>query len=153
MRAETTFRWIAPAFSRWTEICSSALVSCPDAARELIREGHAMAYAVEGTRPDAGLLALQEAAKAGKKGIWAKGVVNGVVTSLHSQGEDGGEGEEAKGAYNRVVDTRTGEAHVRKHSHTYETCQTVCEETDGDKSCMVYVPFKRRYQRQPDCLR
>ena len=81
--------------------------------------------------------------------MWAKGVVNGVISSLHSLGEDGDAQTES---YNRVVDTRTGQALVRKHSNTYATCQTVCEETDGDKSCMIYVPFKRRYHGQPDCL-
>ena len=91
----------------------------------------------------------EKEAQSKKAGMWAKGVVKGVISSVHSMGEDG---DDEKEAYNRVVDTRTGEALVRKHSNKYETCQTVCEETDGDKSCMVYVPFKRRYHGQPDCL-
>jgi endonuclease YncB( thermonuclease family) len=125
------------------------LIDCPDGAKELVRQGHAMVYAVEHTRPNPELVALQKEAQAKKMGMWAKGVVNGVISSLHSLGEDG---DEQKESYNRVVDTRTGEALVRKHSNKYATCQTVCEETDGDKSCMVYVPFKRRYHGQPDCL-
>jgi endonuclease YncB( thermonuclease family) len=127
------------------------LIDCPDAAKELVRTGHAMVYAVENLKPDAELLLIQKEAQAKKAGIWAKGVVNGVVTSLHSLGEDG---EDPDGeSYNRVVDTRTGEALVRKHSDAYDTCQTVCEKTDGNESCMIYVPFKRRYGGKPDCLR
>lgn len=38
------------------------------------------------------------------------------------------------------------------HTQRYETCQTVCETTDGQQSCMLYVPFKKRYRGQPDCL-
>jgi endonuclease YncB( thermonuclease family) len=125
------------------------LISCPDAAKEMIRQGHAMVYAVEKTKPDPELVAIQKEAQAKKMGMWAKGVVKGVITSLHSMGEDG---DADKEAYNRVADTRTGEALVRKHSHKYETCEKVCETTDGEESCMVYVPFKRRYHGQPDCL-
>ena len=127
------------------------LIDCPEAAKLLVREGHALVYAVEGLKPDAELLVLQKEAQKKKAGIWAKGIVNGVITSLHSLGEDG---EDPDGeSYNRVVDTRTGEALVRKHKDAYGTCQTVCEKTDGDQSCMVYVPFKRRYGGKPDCLR
>lgn len=127
------------------------LIDCPEGAKEMIKTGHAMVYAVEGAKPDPELLKVQADAQKRKVGMWAKGVPKGIVSSIHSKGEDG-EGSE-KEAYNRVVDTRTGEAHVRKHDETYETCQTVCEDTEGDKSCMVYVPFKRRYGGKPDCLR
>jgi endonuclease YncB( thermonuclease family) len=125
------------------------LIDCPEAAKEMIRTGTAMVYAVENLTPDPALVKLQKEAQSKKVGIWAKGVVTGIISSLHSLGEDG---DPEKEAYNRVVNTKTGEALVRKHTHVYETCETVCEETDGQKSCMVYVPFKRRYHGQPDCL-
>lgn len=125
------------------------LVNCPDLAEEMIRQGHGLAYAVEGTAPEH-LLAAQKEAMAKGRGMWAKGVVKGVITSLHSVGEDGDEDNEP---YNRVVDTRTGAATKRPHQHRYETCQEVCETTDGDESCMTYVPFKRRYKNKPDCLK
>lgn len=126
------------------------LVDCPELSEEMIRQGHALAFAVEGTSPQT-LLDAQREAMASGRGIWAKGVVNGVLTSLHSVGEDG---DDADGkAYNRVVDTRTGAATKRQHQRRYETCQEVCETTDGDESCMTYVPFKRRYKNKPDCLK
>jgi micrococcal nuclease len=126
------------------------LVDCPELADEMIRRGFALAYAVEGNAPDTLLKAQQEAMERGR-GMWAKGVVKGVITSLHSVGEEGDDDE--AGAYNRVVDTRTGSATKRAHHNTYESCQEVCETTDGDSSCMVYVPFKHRYQKKPDCLK
>lgn len=126
------------------------LIRCPKLSIEMARQGHALAYAVDGEKADPEVLAAQaEAMKAGR-GMWAKGTTTGVITSLHSVGEDGDGDTEA---YNRVVDTRTGAALKRKHTQRYETCQTVCEPTDGQQSCMVYVPFKKRYRGQPDCLK
>lgn len=117
----------------------------------MIRQGHALAYAVEGTRPDPKLLDAQAEAQREKRGMWKKGVVKGVVTSVHSVEE---EGEDAGAvAYNRVVDTRTGEALKRAHKSAYKTCEEVCETTDGDVSCMLYVPFEHRYRHKPKCLK
>jgi endonuclease YncB( thermonuclease family) len=126
------------------------LVLCPDLAVEMVKQGHAMAYAVDGAKPLEGTLEAQAEAMKEKRGMWAKGRVNGVVTSVHSIGEDGSKEPQA---YNRVVDTRTGQALKRAHTKTYATCETVCEETDGEKSCMVYVPFSIRYRHKPDCLK
>jgi micrococcal nuclease len=128
------------------------LVKCPKLAPEMARAGHGLAYAVDGEKVDAETLAAQADAMKAKRGMWAKGTTYGVITSLHSVGEDGDDEAEAE-AYNRVVDTRTGAALKRKHNERYESCQNVCLETDGQKSCMVYVPFKHRYRGQPDCLR
>lgn len=126
------------------------LINCPALAIEMARTGYGLAYAVEGDVPVPAVLAAQQEAIKAKLGMWKKGSAKGIITSLHSVGEDGDEAE-AK-AYNRVVDTRTGQALRREHTHTYQTCEKVCEETDGDASCMIYVPFSRRYKQQPDCL-
>ncbi len=126
------------------------LVRCPKLAVEMARVGHALAYAVDGEKADPEVLAAQADAIKNKRGMWEKGTTNAVITSLHSVGEDGADDTEA---YNRVVDTRTGAALKRKHTQHYESCQNVCEVTDGQQSCMVYVPFKHRYRGQPDCLK
>lgn len=126
------------------------LVQCEGLAAEMVRTGHALAYAVDGEQVDPAVLAAQKEAMAARRGMWARGTTFGVITSLHSVGEDG---EEHPEAYNRVVDTRTGQALKRKHTERYGTCQNVCLETDGQRSCMVYVPFQRRYRGQPDCLK
>ena len=127
------------------------LIDCPDLAIEMARAGHGLAYSVEhAAEASPALLAAQKEAQVARRGMWAKGVTNGVITSLHSVGEDG---ETESQAYNRVVDTRTGAALVRKHTSAYKTCEEVCETTDGQTSCMIYVPFKIRYRNQPDCLK
>jgi micrococcal nuclease len=126
------------------------LIDCPDVAMELVKQGHAMAYAIEGTRARPELLQAQKEAQEKKIGMWAKGVPRGVVTSLHALGEEGGKSDTA---YNRVVDTRTGEALKRAHKDSYEVCQEVCVETDGTSSCMTYVPFDRRFKNRADCLK
>jgi endonuclease YncB( thermonuclease family) len=125
------------------------LIDCPDLTIDLVTKGYALAYAVEGKSP-AAVLTAQAEAQTAKRGMWQKGVVKGVITSLHSVGEAGDEAEAI--AYNRVVDTRTGEAQKRKHTKTYASCEEVCEVTDGDVSCMVYVPFTHRYFHRPGCL-
>ncbi|MBL8910902.1 MAG: thermonuclease family protein [Archangium sp.] len=127
------------------------LIKCPKLAVEMARSGHGLAYAVDGEKPAPEVLAAQQEAIKAKRGMWEKGTTNGVITSLHSVGEDGD--DDGGEAYNRVVDTRTGQALKRKHTSTYGTCEKVCEKTDEQESCMVYVPFKKRYRGQPDCLK
>jgi endonuclease YncB( thermonuclease family) len=124
------------------------LVRCPALALEMVRQGHGLAYAVEDEKADPLLLDAQRQAMAQGRGMWRKGVTYGVLTSVHSVGEDGTDDS----TYNRVVDTRTGVAVKRFHGHRYGSCRTVCELTDGQSSCMVYVPFKHRYRGQPECL-
>lgn len=125
------------------------LVNCPKLALEMVRKGRGLAYAVRG-KPDPIVLdAMHQAQRAGR-GIWAKGVPKGLITALHSFAEN------TDGKYptssNRVLDTHTGEALLRKHTDFYELCEEVCLRTEGDTSCMVYVPFERRYRDQPACL-
>jgi endonuclease YncB( thermonuclease family) len=127
------------------------LIDCPELAVHMVHEGYGMAYAVEGTKTVPAVLEAQKDAQANKRGMWRKGVSKSVVSSVHSVGED--DAEQSDHAYNRVVDTRTGEALKRLHKSKYDTCQKVCESVDGDESCMVYVPFKQRYHDPPDCLK
>lgn len=119
------------------------LVRCPELAKELVRQGHAMVFAVGGAAPE-DLLALQKDAQRRKAGMWRKGVPSRVVSGAHSETE--GEG------YDRVVDTATGVAEARAHERTYETCDEVCVGEGAEAACYVYVPFKRRYRDPPPCL-
>jgi endonuclease YncB( thermonuclease family) len=125
-----------------------ALIECPDAAAMLVRTGHALVYAVD-RPPDRGLLALQREAQAARAGLWAGGVPPEIITSLHSAGEKGLKG---KPAYDRLADTRTGKTRLRTHAARYATCQEVCAGEGELPSCMVYVPFERRYHDRPACL-
>jgi micrococcal nuclease len=114
----------------------------------VVRAGHAMVYAVD-ARPDPALLALQREAQAAGRGMWAGGVPPELITSLHSAGEQGLKG---KAPYDRLVDTRTGETRMRRHDGSYQACQEVCIGEGATLSCMVYVPFERRYRDRPACL-
>jgi hypothetical protein len=114
----------------------------------MARSGFGLAYAVERGHANPRVLEAQREAIREHRGMWEKGSAHGIITSLHSVGEDGSN----DGAYNRIVDTRTGAALKRAHQRSYETCEQVCEDVDGTRSCMVYVPFKLRYHKQPSCL-
>lgn len=125
------------------------LVHCPEAALALVRAGQAMVFSLDGPAGE-GLLAAQREAQGARRGIWAGGVPPLVPTSLHSADEpDLG----ARGAYDRIADTRTGEAVARPHGRRYRVCEEVCLGEGEGKACMTYVPYERRYRRKPGCLR
>lgn len=111
-------------------------VKCPKLGQALVGQGLAHVFAVDSTA-DGALLAAQAEASVAGRGMWAKGVPEGIVTSLHSRSERWGQTE----TYDRVADIRTGRADKRMHSSTYETCQRVCRAG----SCMLYIPHKNRY--------
>jgi micrococcal nuclease len=123
------------------------LVACPDAAAELVRAGLAMVFAI-GVPPQAGLLDLQRDAQRRGAGMWAKGVPGHILTSVHSADEAAG-----TRPHDRLVDTATGVAGRRQHDRSYGTCDEVCAGAGADRSCMLYVPFARRFRGPPRCLR
>lgn len=125
------------------------LVTCPKLALEMVRRGRGLAYAVRG-KPDPLVLdAMHQAQKSGR-GIWEKGVPRGLITALHSFDEN--RDSRYTTSSNRILDTHTGEAPLRRHTDNYALCQEVCLTTDGDWSCMVYVPYEQRYKDRPACL-
>lgn len=124
------------------------LVSCPDLARALVEAGLAMVFAV-GEPPDPALLEAQRSAQRRGAGMWLRGVPPRLPSSLHSADEPGLEG----GAYDRIVDARSGETEARRHGRAYRVCQEVCVGRGGDRACMRYVPFERRHRDRPACLR
>lgn len=120
------------------------LVNCPDLTLHMVGEGVALGFAFE-EEPDPKVVAAQRAAITAKKGIWAKGVPDRVITSLHSAAEEPG-----KDPYNRLADPLTGKSEQVFHKETYTECQQVCM----NGSCMLYVPFNRRYGRErAPCLK
>ncbi len=125
------------------------LVSCPDLALALVRRGEAMVFAMDAPA-DPALLDAQRAAQRARAGMWAKGAPPVIVASAHSADE---RGLGRRGAYDRLVDTRTGAARARSHGRTYAACQPVCLGEGADRACLVYVPYERRFRDQPECLR
>ncbi|MCB9758457.1 MAG: nuclease [Alphaproteobacteria bacterium] len=112
------------------------LVDCPELRQTLLSEGLAHVFAID-TPPDANDVAVQQGAIQGRKGIWAKGAPEGLITSLHSLDEK----PDQTATYNRVADLTTGMAQEVAHAETYAPCQEVCVQG----SCMVYVPYAQRY--------
>ncbi len=113
------------------------LWTCPDLIVDQLRKGlaHVMLVGDEPAPPEH--LAAMRLAQAEKRGIWAKGVPEFVLTSLHSK-DEGYEGTN----YNRLVSTNDGHSTKWIHNDVYKECDEVCH-TSG--TCMVYVAMNRRF--------
>jgi len=96
---------------------------CPDLAEDLVRRGlaHAMSVSAEPANPT--LLAAQQEAIAAKRGIWAHGVPDYVLTSLHSTAE----ATDGHRTYNRLVSSRDGSSIKWRHETDYAECQEACD--------------------------
>lgn len=118
------------------------LVFCPELAKEQIRRGFAHAMSIGDEAADAELLAIQREAMAARRGMWAHGVPDYVLTSLHSIEED----TEDRGVYNRLVSTADGHSVKWRHEVKYDECQRVCHMTyavDEGKCDEVVARLKR----------
>ncbi|MBM4291117.1 MAG: nuclease [Deltaproteobacteria bacterium] len=121
------------------------LMRCPELTETMLREGVGHLFEVSGD-PTPALLQLQLDAMKEMRGMWRKGAPEGLVTSVHSAAEM----KDGEPAYNRVATLKTGRANKLFHQDTYEECRWVC----AQGSCMLYVPFERRYgDKRPACLR
>ncbi|MCA9580958.1 MAG: thermonuclease family protein [Myxococcales bacterium] len=100
------------------------LMDCPDLGVDHIRKGlaHAMTVTDEPSRPE--YLRAQQDAIRNRRGMWAKGVTDFVLTSLHSADEG------YPDPYNRMVSTRDGHSEKWKHHDTYDECERVCAMED-----------------------
>ena len=123
------------------------LVDCPELRREILEAGLAHPFSVGSVASEADL-AAQQIAIENKSGIWAKGVPKLLLTSLHSQDE-----KPDQDAYNRSCVVNTGQCDKFTHTNTYTECQLVCT-PELPASCMLYVPYKRRYgAARAECLK
>ncbi|MEL6189553.1 MAG: hypothetical protein AAFU79_33425, partial [Myxococcota bacterium] len=94
---------------------------CKDLAVDQVRRGLAHAMTVTLAPADPDLLAAQADAIRARRGMWAHGVPEYVLTSLHSTAE-GGSGP----TYNRLVSTRNGHSAKWVHRDAYPVCKKVC---------------------------
>ncbi len=99
------------------------LLDCPDLAVSQIQNGfaHAMNVTDIPSRPE--YLRAQQEAIQERRGMWAHGVPEFVVTSLHSNDEDP---ERTDPSYNRLVSTRDGHTEKWEHGDNYGECEWVC---------------------------
>ena len=123
------------------------LIECPDLAEVLISAGLAHLFAFDPEDLNQRHLGLQLQAQREGVGMWALGVPDAIVTSVHSHDE---KREEGKSAYNRVANVRTGLMGKLDHKETYGECEDVCLQG----SCLMYVPFAKRYgKNRAECLK
>lgn len=112
------------------------LLDCPDLAVSQISQGFAMAYMVDDnpTRPE--YIRAQEEAIRHRRGMWAHGVPDYVMTSIHSADED----PSRDSHYNRLISTRDGHSESMRHRNTYGVCEWVCnDEIRADESAVREV--------------
>jgi len=98
------------------------LFNCPSLAEDQIRKGLAHAMTVTADPSPPSYVAAQQEAIAARRGIWAHGVPEYVLTSLHSFDEDPGR----QYAYNRLVSSADGHSEMWEHRKIYSECETVC---------------------------
>ncbi len=106
------------------------LWNCPDLGVDHIRKGLAHAMNIDDEPARAEYLEAQREAIAERRGMWAHGVPEFVLTSAHSADED----PDRDWHYDRRVSVRYGHSESVRHQRTYLECQMVChEETTVDQ--------------------
>lgn len=118
------------------------LWTCPDLIVDQIRKGyaHAMSVTSEPATPDA-VQAQREAIKE-KRGIWAHGVPEYVLTSIHSADERASD----KATYNRLVSSVDGHSLKWKHEDIYSECDNVCWKPSQEDR---YRRYAERWAKHP----
>ncbi|NVB38707.1 thermonuclease family protein [Pseudenhygromyxa sp. WMMC2535] len=105
-----------------TDTYGRILVWCPKLAEDQIRKGYAHVMSIDDNPGIPELVEAQKDAIAARRGIWAHGVPEFVLTSLHSKEED----VDGKGTYNRLVSSLDGHSVKWRHSTRYRECDKVC---------------------------
>lgn len=119
------------------------LWDCPSLVVDQIRRGyaHAMSVTSKPAKPDA--VAAQREAVKNRRGIWAHGVPEYVLTSIHSSTERAGD----RATYNRLVSSVDGHSLKWKHDEEYKECQDVCwQPSKADR----YQRFLNRWAKQAE---
>lgn len=98
---------------------------CQDLAIDQIRRGLAHALSVSYEPSDPALIAAQQDAIQHRRGMWAHGVPEYIITSLHSAAEGGGRDGKT---YNRLVSSRDGHSAKWRHDNTYGECEWICRQ-------------------------
>lgn len=103
------------------------LWTCPDLAVDHLSKGLAHTMNVDDQPARAEYIAAQRGAIAARRGMWAHGVPEFVLTSAHSADED----PSREYAYDRRVSVRYGHSESVRHQTTYLECQMVCHEENA----------------------
>ena len=107
-----------------TDTYGRVLMDCPDLATDQIRRGLAHAMQIDDTPSRPAYLRAQQEAIRERRGMWAHGVPDYVMTSIHSADEN----PSREWHYNRLVSVRDGHSESMRHRDTYRECEWVCNE-------------------------
>jgi endonuclease YncB( thermonuclease family) len=97
------------------------LIDCPDLAVDQLRKGLAHALNIDDSPAQPAYLRAQAKAIQERRGMWAHGVPDFLLTSLHSIDE-----RPQETTYNRMVSTRDGHTEKWTHADRYGECEWVC---------------------------
>ncbi len=106
-----------------TDTYGRILWYCKDLAIDQVRRGYAHAMVIGDLPFEKEILEAQHDAIDNRRGIWARGVPNVILTSTHSTSEGGGKDGKT---YNRLVSSRTARSYKWQHNDRYGECQNVC---------------------------
>lgn len=120
------------------------LLDCPDARRQLIERGLAHIFAYD-SEPDPDDLEAQRHARVERLGIWEKGRPEHIVTNVAADDEGR--------VFLRIVNTRTGKTERKHQREDYEPCDEICHGPEVSGSCMLFIPYEQRYEKQPACIK
>lgn len=115
-----TWHCIAP--DMHTDGYGRVLAQCPDLAISDLRAGLAHVYSVNEEPGRYDYLRAQREAIAAHRGMWAHGVPEFIITSVHSADEDSARGQH----YNRMISVVDGHTESWEHNESYHECQPVC---------------------------
>lgn len=110
------------------------LMDCPDLAISHISQGFGHAYQVDDTPSRPEYIRAQRDAIANRRGMWAHGVPDYIMTSIHSASED----PSREWHYNRLISTHDGHSESYRHHETYGECDWVCStEIHADEAAVT----------------
>jgi endonuclease YncB( thermonuclease family) len=115
------------------------LWDCPDLSVDQLRKGlaHTMTVTKQGAAP--ALVAAQKEAITFRRGMWAHGIPEFIITSTHSADEWN------RATYNRLIASSDGHTEKWKHTYIFEECQLLCQPAlDYDKGLLVNLVQEMR---------
>ncbi len=120
------------------------LTDCPDLIVSQVRQGLAHVMQVDDSPAAPEYLRAQQDAIRHRRGIWAHGVPDFIMTSVHSAAED----PSRPVHYNRLISTLDGHSESMEHNDTYEECEWVCD-TETRANRQLVEAGARRLREDP----
>lgn len=130
-----------------TDTYGRILWFCKDLAVDQLRRGLAHVFSVDHHPGDPALLEAQAEAQRRHRGMWAKGVPDYILTSLHSAAEGG------RHTYNRIISSADGHSASQRHDQDYAECQWVCVEARPVEAAAIQAAYTQLRATQDPALK